>query len=101
MQPLRPNVQRIIHRIYAEVYAALWAMLCAGTVYFLVFIVPHFPEIAAKAELQRIRDIAAEDNFYCNKWGMPEGTPRFISCTLDLHRIRAEAERRISSDDLF
>jgi hypothetical protein len=76
-------------------------MLCAGTAYVLVFVVPRLPEIGAKAELQRIQNIAAENRFYCGKWGMPEGTRFFTLCALDLQRIRAETERRLSSESFF
>ena len=98
---MRINIQKVIHRVYDEVHAALWAVLCAGIAYILIFVVPHVPEIRAKAELLRIREIADENRFYCEKWGMPEGTHRFMLCTLDLQKIRAEAERRILNENSF
>jgi hypothetical protein len=98
---MQSKVQRIIRRIYDEVHAALWATLCVGTIYVAIFIVPHLPEIRAKADSRRIQEVTAENRFYCNKWGMPEGTNRFTLCELDLQKIRATAERRISSDDFF
>jgi hypothetical protein len=98
---MRSNAKRIIRRIYDEVHAALWALLCVGTAYVLVFVIPNLQEIRARAELRRAQEITAEDRFYCSKWGMPEGTRLFMPCALDLQKIRAEAERRMSSDDFF
>ena len=50
------------------------------------------------AEDQRVRDIAAENEAYCEKWGMRAGSHEFMVCMLDVQEIRARDEQRIADD---
>jgi hypothetical protein len=93
------DIRGTVHRIYNEINVALWALLCVATIYVAVFVVPHLPDIWARAERQLAQEIAAENVLYCGKWGMARGTPKFESCALDLQRIRAAAERRLAESE--
>jgi hypothetical protein len=93
------KVRRIVEAAYDNVHAALWATLCIFLLYAIVFIVPSIPAARTRMKLQRLSEIAAENRFYCEKWGMPVGTHRHVLCTLDLQTIRANVERRIDPDN--
>jgi hypothetical protein len=88
----------IIHRIYDNAHAALWAALLVFVLYFAVFVAPKLPEARARVERERIQEISAENRFYCEKWKIPEGTHEHTLCTLDLQEIRAKVEQRIADD---
>jgi hypothetical protein len=88
----------IIHRIYDNVHAALWAALLVFVFYFAVFVAPKLPEAHARAEIQRVLEISAESRFYCEKWKILAGTHEHTQCTLDLQEIRAKVEQRIADD---
>jgi len=95
-----PNdIHRTVRRVYDEINAALWALLCGATLYVAVFVLPHVRELWARAERQLAQEIAAEDSLYCGKWGMSPGTPKFEPCALDLQKIRAAAEHRLAQSD--
>jgi hypothetical protein len=94
-----PKTAKLIQRIYDEVHAALWALLVAGVVVFALAVAPKLPEIRAQAERMRIQEIAAENRFYCEKWGMPADTPRHIQCTLDLNELRAKVARQMAYEE--
>jgi hypothetical protein len=97
------KTQEFVIRIYDNAHAALWAALLAFVLYFAVVVAPHLPEAHARAESQRIHEIEAEHEFYCEKLGMAEGTPGHRQCVLDLQAFRTKVEQRMSDDlqDLF
>ena len=95
---LSEKTLHLIYRIYDFARTAAWALLCSFALYFMIFVLPHAPENLANIEGQRILEIASENRFYCEKWGMREGTESYLQCTLDLQRIRANVERRIDAD---
>lgn len=97
--PAASKIRTIVEAAYDNVHAALWATLCVFTLYTIVFVVPGIPAARARMERARLSEIAAENRFYCEKWGMPAGTHRHVLCTLDLQQIRASVERRIGLDD--
>ena len=93
------KIRRIVETIYDNVHAALWAILCVYVLYTAVFVMPGIPAARARLEGQRLSEIAAENRFYCEKWGMPVGTHKQVLCTLDLQTIRANVERRMNLDN--
>ena len=93
--------REILSRVYDELHAALWAGLAAFLIFFIVIIVPKLLEARARAESQRILDIAAEHNFYCDKWGMGVGTKGYAQCIRDLQAFRANVEKRIAGEMSF
>ena len=96
-----PRIYPLVRSIYDEVHAALWALLVAGVLYFLTAILPQLPAKRAEAERQRIREIAAENRYYCGKFGMPAGTHFHVQCVLELQELRARIERRLMEDEQF
>ena len=92
-----------ISAIYDNVHMALWAMLVSFVLYFVTIIAPNIPTAQAKFQRDRIQQLAAEHEFYCNKWGMGVGIQAHDQCILDLQAFRAKVERRMSDDiqDLF
>jgi len=97
---LSPNTWTIIHWIYDNVHAALWAVLAALIVTIIVGL-PRILENRAIAEQRRAAEISNENRYYCEKWGMPAGTDKHASCVLDLQEIRAKEEQRIANDNNF
>jgi hypothetical protein len=72
----------------------LWAILAAFVVFFLAFIAPRLPEIAARAERLRIQEISQENEDYCAKWQMGLGTKMHNQCILDLQELRLKIQNR-------
>jgi len=92
------KVSEIISVIYDNVHYALWAMLVSFVLYFVTIVMPNIPAAQARYQRFRIRQIAAEHEFYCNKWGMGAGTQAHDQCILDLQAFRAKVEQRMSAD---
>ena len=92
------NSRVTINAIYDNVHLALWASLVSFLVYFATVVVPNIP--AAQARFQRfpIQQIAAEHEFYCDKWGMGEHKQAHDRCILDLQAFRAKVEQRMSDN---
>jgi hypothetical protein len=82
--------------IYDQVHLALWAILAALVLFFLAFIAPRLPEVAARAERLRIQEISQENEDYCAKWQMGRGTKMHDQCILDLQELRWKAQNRFA-----
>jgi hypothetical protein len=95
------KTRKFIIRAYDNVHAALWAALLVFTLWFTVSVAPKLAESRAKFESQRILEISAEHNFYCEKWGMGARTPAYSQCILDLQAFRAKVEQRFADDITF
>lgn len=95
---LSPKTWTIIHRVYDNVHAALWAVLCAAVVMFLTVVAPQIPKLQAAAEAKRLLEVAAENRHYCENWGMPAGSAKHAQCVLDLQALRAKTEQRIADE---
>jgi hypothetical protein len=88
----------VASRLYVDVEIGLWAALLAFVLFFAAVIAPAMPEARAHAELLRVQEIAAEHDYYCGKFGMPEGNPRHAQCVLDLGAFRAKIEKRFADE---
>jgi hypothetical protein len=86
----------LVQSIYDHVHLALWAILAAFVVFFLAFIAPRLPEIAARAERLRIQEISQENEDYCAKWQMGLGTKMHNKCILDLQELRLKIQNRFA-----
>ncbi len=95
---MKTKTREFVIRITDNVRAALWAALVAFVLYFVVVVAPKIPENRAKAESQRVLEISAENNFYCEKWGMGPRTQAHSQCILDLQAFRAKVEQRFIND---
>jgi hypothetical protein len=95
------KTREFVIRIYDNVHAALWATLLVFVLYFAVFVAPTLPAARARAESQRVLEISAEHDFYCEKWKMGPGTQAYPQCILDLQAFSASVEKRIIDDMEF
>lgn len=46
-------------------------------------------------ETSLAKQVVAENRRYCEKWGMPEGSDKYLECVRDLAGIRLNAEQRL------
>jgi len=90
----------IVDSVGRTVHAALWALLIAGAAV-LLFQIPEMRRARAIAEAQRLQEIAQENKFYCEKWGMPARSHEHVVCTMDLGNIRKDIEKRITDENVF
>jgi len=86
----------LVQSIYDQVHLALWATLAAFVVFFLAFIAPRLPEVAAGTEALRIQEIAQENEGYCTKWQMGLGTKMHDQCLSDLQELRWKIQDRLA-----
>jgi hypothetical protein len=89
----------LLGRIYDHVELALWASLVAGVAVFAVFVVPGIPAAQQRSEAERLAAFEHECQFYCTKWGLQHGTPRYAACISDLHQFRTSVVKQIAADD--
>ncbi len=92
------RARHILQRLHSEIELALWAGLLALLAWFALFVVPHMPEAHARAESQRLHEIEAMDNLYCEKFGSAQGTPQRRQCLLNLGAYRAQIMQRMLAD---
>ena len=79
--------------VYLAVERALWA-LAPAILLVLALNLSATRAVRQQAEIDRAKDVAAENLEYCAKWGMPAGTRRYADCVQDLTNVRARAEGR-------
>ena len=91
----------IVRKTYDYVHMVLWASLTAFVLYFVIFVAPKLPEAREQAARLRLQEISAEYNHFCQKWGMPVGTPANPQCVLDLQAFRAQVEKRVADENDF
>jgi hypothetical protein len=106
MQNRRPGktggtIRRRVADVYDTVHSALWAVLIAGLIMFVVFDLPAVLKGDRVYETHRARALEAEDNFYCRRWGMAAGSGRHGLCMSDLAHLRAAVEKRAADDSGF
>lgn len=87
-----------IRKTYDTIEYALWAILAAFVIYFLIYSAFNMPEMMRRAESARAADHAAENSSYCEKWGMKPGTHEYTLCTMDLQEFRKQIEREDADD---
>jgi hypothetical protein len=87
----------LVRKIYDTVRAALWALVAAWVVMFVIDF-PRIVDAQRVAQRQLLQEISDENRFYCEKWGMKIGTHEHTLCTLDLQEIRAREGARVASD---
>ncbi len=88
----------VVRWVYDWVEFGLWALSLAFVLYFVIFVLPHLPENARRAESIRALNIAEENRAFCEKWGMKQRTYEHLLCTMDLQQLR-EKIRQESADD--
>ena len=91
------------HPGWRRVNAALWAL---APLLLLISILGVSSIVAQQSQdaAMDARTIASENHAYCQKWGLPTGTPEHAICVRDLVKIRGETELRVRealAADLF
>ena len=88
----------VVRMVSDYVESLLWASVLVFVGYFLICIAPNLPEIRSRAESIRLLRISAENSFYCEKWGMKQGTHEHTLCTIDLQQLRKKIEKEFADD---
>ena len=91
---MSPKTREIVSRVYDHVEIALWAILFAFVIYFIVFVMPNVSETQAQRERIRVQENAAEDAAICEKLDTKRGTAKYDQCLLDIGQFRFNAEKR-------
>jgi hypothetical protein len=91
---MSPKIREIAGRIHHRIETALWAVLFAFAVYFIIFVLPKMPEIQAQRARVEVLEIAAENASLCEKLNIKRGTDNHNQCLLDVGGFRAKVEKR-------
>ena len=93
---MRFEKQRLLHdaSLYGAVNRALWA-LAPLLILLMALGIPAMQTARRQFEAVMDRETAAENHRYCEKWGMPVGTPQHEACVRDLVGIRARTEQLV------
>jgi hypothetical protein len=86
-------------RLHFEIQCALWAMLLAGVLFFVVLVAPGIPAAQRRAAAAEAAQFISQCSEYCEKWGVPRGSLRHTECMQDLKQFRADIEKRM--DDVL
>lgn len=92
---------KFVEQLYDALHMVLWAALLAVVLFMGIFVLPKLPEMQAQAALKRADEIAAENRFYCEKWGFARGSHKHTMCTVDLQQLRKSIEQRAAEADLL
>lgn len=80
--------------VYKAIERALWVF--APVPALLLFLsYPSMQAARQQLETELANEVAAENRQYCDKWGMPEGSDKYLECARDLAAIRLNTEQRL------
>jgi hypothetical protein len=85
----------IVTRLSDDVEPLFWAILLAGAIYTIVFIIPTVSETQKQRERIRIGEIADENASICEKLDIKRGTDKHSQCLLDIGQFRHDVGKRI------
>lgn len=80
---------------------ASWApavTLGATLIALIVSMIVYGPALRAAAERQEAEEIAQENRFFCEKFGMDRGTEALTACAGHLREIRRREKERLNRD---
>lgn len=92
------GLKAYLARLHSEVECALWAILLAGVLFFVVFVAPGIPAAQRHAAAAETVKFISQCSRYCEKWGLPRGSHRHAACMQDLKKFRAEIEAKIDDE---
>lgn len=92
---------KFVEELYDAVHMVLWAALLAVVLFLGLFVLPKLPEMQVQAALKRADAIAAENRFYCEKWGFAPASHQHTMCTVDLQHLRKTIEQRAMDDSVL
>lgn len=93
----RSDNRRRDGRAYLIIERGLWALAPAVLV-FNLFSMPAFVGARQLERAQSADETAAVHRHYCEKWGMPVGSPAHAGCMRDLRHLRERIEQRIRTE---
>lgn len=97
-----PNRKRhILEQIYDNVHIALWSILTAALIFLGFFVFPNIPAAQRRYEATRALELKSEQDYYCRKWGMIQGSANYHACMMDLQEYRTKVERRLMEEANF
>jgi len=88
------KMQEIARRVHTNIEIAMWAMLFAFVIYFIIFVLPKLPEVQAQNARTRIEEIGAENASLCEKLGIKREANGYNQCLLDVGEFRWKVEKR-------
>jgi len=92
------TLKAYLARLHREIECALWAMLLAGVLFFVVFVAPEIPAAQRRAAAAEALQFMSQSSQYCEKWGFPHGSLRHAACMQDLKQFRTEIEAKFSDE---
>lgn len=92
------EIMPFLQRSYDIIHSALWSVGTAIFLYFVFIVAPTIPAAQGRAVRIRDREIAAENEHYCAKWGIGSGTAKNDQCLLDLGELRMKIEERVAEE---
>lgn len=93
----RSDRRRVYAQAYRVIERSLWA-LAPAVLLFNLFGMPSFIAAQDQARAQSADKTAAVHRKYCEKWGMPVGSPAHANCMRDLRDLLEETEQSIRED---
>ena len=97
VQPSRPRI-RSPAPLYVWGNRAAWALAALSVPFFIYVAVFADPSDRLIAQEQRRQEIERENAAFCEKYGMPLGTPQHARCAADLMEIRAREDERTAAE---
>ena len=92
------GLKAYLARLHFEIECALWAMLLTGVLFFVVFVAPEIPAAQRRAAAAEAVQFISQCSQYCEKWGLPRGSPWHAACMQDLKQFRAEIEAKMGDE---
>jgi hypothetical protein len=89
------KMQEIARRVHTNIEIAMWAMLFAFVIYFIIFVLPKLPEVQTQNARIRIEQIGVENASLCEKLGIKPGAGSYNQCLLDVGEFRWKVEKRV------
>jgi hypothetical protein len=89
------KVWEIVTRLSDNAEAFFWAILLAGVIYSIVFIIPTVSETQKQREIIRVQEITAENAAFCEKLDIKRGADKYNQCLLDIGQFRLKVEKHV------
>jgi hypothetical protein len=85
-------------RLYVWGNRAAWALAALCVPFLLYAALSAGPSARLIAQEQRRQEIERENAAFCEKYGMPLGSPQHARCAADLMEIRAREDERTAAE---
>jgi hypothetical protein len=92
------NPMHFLARLYEWGDCLMWSLAVLSVPFWLYVVAYAVPEAKMVAQQQQQDDTWRENRFFCERYGMPAGTPEHIRCIKDLTGIRTQERRRVGAE---